>query len=178
MYEKPWPHAPAHRLTSDGVYIVTAATLYKENFFQSPEKLTLLESSLLALAKEYGWGLEAWAVFPNHYHFVAHSEVGGRSIRELIHRLHSLTAWKVNQMDRAKGRKVWHNYWETKLTFQKSYLARLSYVHRNAVKHGLVSVASQYPWCSASWFERTATPAFRKTLYEMKIDRVNVRDDF
>ena len=57
-------------------------------------------------------------------------------------------------------------------------LARLNYVHQNAVKHKLVTVANQYPWCSAAWFERVATPAQVKTIYEFKIDRVKVEDDF
>ncbi len=73
---------------------------------------------------------------------------------------------------------MWHNFWDTKLTFEKSYLARLNYVHQNAVKHGLVTVANQYRWCSAAWFERTATPAQMKTIYSFKIDQVRVADDF
>ena len=47
-----------------------------------------------------------------------------------------------------------------------------------AVKHGLVPVANQYRWCSAAWFERTASPAQVKTIYRFKIDRVQVDDDF
>jgi len=30
----------------------------------------------------------------------------------------------------------------------------------NPCRYGLVPVASSYPWCSAGWFERTATPVF------------------
>ena len=66
----------------------------------------------------------------------------------------------------------------TKLTHQHSYLTRLNYVHQNAVKHKLVPVANQYPWCSAAWFERVASPAQVKTIYGFKIDRVSVEDDF
>jgi len=64
------------------------------------------------------------------------------------------------------------------LTFERSWLARLNYVHQNPVKHGVVPVANQYPWCSAAWFERTASPAQVKTIYSFKTDRVNVYDDF
>jgi putative transposase len=73
---------------------------------------------------------------------------------------------------------VWHNFRETLLTYQKSYLARLNYVHHNAVKHGLVRVANQYPCCSAAWFERTATPAQVRTIYRFKTDRLQVFDDY
>ena len=76
------------------------------------------------------------------------------------------------------GRQVWHNFWETKLTYEKSYLVRLNYVHQNPVKHGLVQFASQYPWCSAGWFERTARAAQVKTIYSLKLDKVKVYDEY
>jgi hypothetical protein len=50
--------------------------------------------------------------------------------------------------------------------------------HQNPVKHGLVPVANQYPWCSAAWFERTAPAAMVKSIYRFKVDQVRVRDDF
>ena len=84
----------------------------------------------------------------------------------------------LNKLDGVQGRKVWHNFWDTRLTHQYSYLARLNYVHQNAVRHGLVPVANQYKWCSAAWFERSASPAQVKTIYSFKIDAVKVEDDF
>jgi len=81
-------------------------------------------------------------------------------------------------MDDMIGRSVWFNFWDTKLTYERSYLARLNYVHQNPVKHGLVNVANQYGWCSAAWFERTGTPAMVKTVYGFKIDKLNIADDY
>ena len=43
--------------------------------------------------------------------------------------------------------------WDRELTFEKSYLARLNYVHHNPVHHKLVPVTGEYAWCSARWFE-------------------------
>jgi len=68
-----WPHAPAHKLTEDGTYIVTAGTYQKAHHFHNTERLHFLTKTLLALSKKYGWRLQAWAVFPNHYHFIAKS---------------------------------------------------------------------------------------------------------
>ena len=59
--DKDWPHAPVHRLDTDGVYMVTAATLYKAHRFDSPEKLSLLENTLLSLAKQFDWRLDVRA---------------------------------------------------------------------------------------------------------------------
>jgi putative transposase len=69
-------------------------------------------------------------------------------------------------------------YWETRLTYRRSYLARLSYVHRNAAHHRLVCEPSPYPWCSAGWLERRANASFYKTIMRFGIDRLKVPDEF
>jgi putative transposase len=175
---KDWPHAPVHRLADNAVYFVTASTLHRQHLFDTPEKRDLLEGLLLSMAKQFGWQLEAWAVFANHYHLVTRGHPDSRNLSEFLHDLHGVSSIELNKLDGIKGRKVWFNYWDTKLTIQFSYLARLNYVHQNAVRHKLATVANQYPWCSAAWFERVASTAQVKTIYSFKIDRVNVEDDF
>src|SRR5262245_5525240 len=176
--EKDWPHAPLHRISECGTYMVTAGTLRKQHLFASAERLDFLERTLLTLAKHHGWQLDAWAVFSNHYHFVGHAQEHSTDLRNYLKHLHADTARFVNTKDGAMGRVVWHNFWDTQLTFEKSYQARLNYVHQNAVKHGLVPVANQYCWCSAAWFERTAPAPIVTTIYGFKIDKLNIRDDF
>ena len=51
-------------------------------------------------------------------------------------------------------------------------------MHQNAVKHGLVKVANEYPWCSAAWFERIARPAQVKTIYGFKTNLLKVNDAY
>ena len=117
-------------------------------------------------------------MFANHYHLVARGQHDSKNLGEFLHRLHGVSAHDLNQLDGVQDRQVWFNFRDTKLTIQHSYLARLNYVHQNAVKHKLVPVANQYPWCSAAWLERVASPAQVKTIYGFKIDRVKVEDDF
>ena len=81
---KDWPHAPVHRLSENGVYIVTAGTFHKQHLFDSDARRDLLERLLLSQAKAHGWDLEAWAVFANHYHFVARGNPGSTHLRESI----------------------------------------------------------------------------------------------
>ena len=178
MIKPDWPHAPVHRLSNHGTYIVTAGTLHKLPIFRGEKKLDLLHDTLLKLAQQHGWHLEAWAVFANHYHFIAHATENASKRDVFLTQLHADTAREVNERDHDSGRQVWFNFWDTELTFEKSYLARLAYVHRNAVKHGLVPVANQYRWCSAAWFERTARPAQVKTIYSFKTDKLKVFDEF
>ena len=158
--------------------MVTGATLHKRLFFSTPEKLTSLENNILTLAKLYSWQLEAWAVFMNHYHLIVRSELNAARLDIYLKHLHSKSAIDVNVEDSTPGRQVWYNFWETRLTYERSYLARLNYVHQNAVKHGLVRVANQYEWCSAAWFERIASPAAVKTIYSFKTDKLKIDDDY
>jgi len=181
-YDKtPWPHAPLHRLSERGTYFVTTGTYHKTHHFRTAERLGVLHRGLLTVARDFGWRLEAWAVFSNHYHFVGHSPAGeesAKSLSRMLGLLHEKTAKWINRLDAAPGRQVWHNFYDTRLTYERSYLARLNYTHQNAVKHGLVPVANQYTWCSAAWFERTARPAAVKTIYGFKTDRLQVCDDY
>ncbi len=84
----------------------------------------------------------------------------------------------VNSIDQTPTRKVWHQFWDTKITIPTSYLARLNYVHQNPVKHGLVSIASQYDWCSAKKFEVYAKRSFVKSVYSFDFTKVNIYDTF
>jgi putative transposase len=177
----PWPHAPTHQLGERGTYNVTASTYLKQHHFRGARRLRVLHRGLLKVAGQFGWQLEAWAVFSNHDHFVAHSPGNApdaTSLSSMSSLLHVKTAEWVNKLDDTPGGQVWFNFRDTRLTHQRSYLARLNQVHQNAVKHGLVLVACQYPWCSAGWFERTASAAMVKAIYRFKTDRISVDDDF
>jgi putative transposase len=175
-----WAHAPVHRISEDGVYMVTAATYQKQPIFSGDARLSALTSGLMKYVRLHSWKLEAWAVFPNHYHFIGHpvKKGGSKTLRTMLAEFHKKSASWVNSLDGTIGRKVWHNFWESLLTYQKSYLARQHYVHANAVKHGIVSVANQYQWCSAAWFEKHSTPAQIKTVYGFKIDKLHIDDDY
>jgi REP-associated tyrosine transposase len=177
----PWPHAPTHQLSNHGTYFVTAGTYLKAHHFYSPQRLDVLHRGLLSVTRDFSWNLEAWAVFSNYYHFVAHSPGNSEdasSLSRMLGVLHRRTAEWSNRLDKTPGRKVWHNFWDTRLTYQKSYLTRLNYVHQNAVKHGLVPVANLYQWCSARWFEQIASPAMVRSIYRFKIDQLNIPDNF
>jgi len=179
LHKTPWPHAPLHQLSESGTYFVTAGTLHKQHLFRGQARLAVFHRGLLTVACDFGWQLEAWAVFSNHYHFVAHSpQTGADNLSEMLGQLHEKLAKWINGLDKANGRQVWFNFRETRLTYEKSFLGRLKYTHQNAVKHKLVPVANQYPWCSAAWFERTALPAQINTIYGLKTDQLEVYDEY
>lgn len=173
-----WPHSPLHSFHDKGIYMLTGATQYRTAFFKTDDDLEMLHDLLLELAEKYQWKLEAWAIFSNHYHFVAQSPDNPQSLEKFITHLHASSARQLNSCHQTPGRKVWYQYWDTKITFQKSYIARLNYVIQNPVKHKLVGIANQYKWCSANWFEKNASKAYFETVTNTKTDLVNVDDDF
>ena len=174
----PWHHGPLHFLVERGVYMVTAGTHLKEHCFRAPDRLEFLHETLHAVSSEYGWDLKAWAVMSNHYHFVASSPDNPASLRRMLSKLHTLTAKIVNAQNSTPGRKVWHQFWDTRLTFERSYLARLNYVHQNPVHHRLVTQATAYPWCSAARFESEAELSFQKIVASMPTNEISVVDDY
>jgi putative transposase len=159
------------------MYIVTAGTYQKQPLFNGDNRLSYLTNALLHQAQKHGLGLQAWAVFPNHYHLITQTEKATTLVKFARH-LHSISAKQMNRLDGTPGRKVWHQYWDTQITFQRSFLVRLHYVHTNAVRHRLVATPEGYPWCSAGWFAKTAARSFYKTVMNLSSDQVAVPDDY
>ena len=173
-----WPHAPAHWLFEAGLYIVTTGTYRKLPHLNSPQRLDLVQESLFEYAHEFAWDLRAWAILANHYHFVAASPSDPDTLRKFLGKLHMQTAKLLNRLDNTPGRTVWYQGGDSHITFERSYLARLSYVHYTPSRPGIVPVAENSPRCSAAWFAQNASPAFVKTVKNFKTDRLNVPDDF
>jgi putative transposase len=173
-----WPHAPVHRLSETGTYMVTGATYQKAHRMWDHQRLDLVRDLLLTTASEFGWRLQAWAIMSNHYHFVAISPDNPESLRNFVHKFHSQTGKRLNELDAAPGRRVWYQYYDSHIKYERSYFARLKYVHENPVHHGLVAAASNYRWCSAAWFQREADLAFQKTIASFKTDQLSVVDRF
>ena len=173
-----WPHSPIHRLADPGTYCVTGATYVKQPIFRGAERLEYLSDTCLAVCEKHRWRLQAWAVFPNHYHFVAASPASGVTLTPFTKELHSVTAIQANRWDHAVGRKVWFQYWETELTYPESYFARLSYVHRNAVHHGSCASLRFMRGVRRGGSSAAPTASFYKRIMTMKIDRVKIEDEF
>ena len=175
---KVYPHNPPHYFVPNAMYMITGAILHNQYLLNENRKKEFVLETLFERSKLLGWGLEAWAILNNHYHLVAQAPENVNTLSKLIRQAHSITAIQLNDWDNARGRQVWFNYWDSCLTYEKSYLARLHYVHMNPVKHGLVEDPLDYPYCSYRWFIERVDEKLRKQVFEQQIDRVNVFDDF
>jgi putative transposase len=149
---KTYPHNPPHYFVPNAMYIVTGAILHNEHLLNENKRKEFVLQTLFERAKLLNWNLQAWAVLNNHYHFIGRAPENAMTLEKLIRQLHSITAIEINRWDNTRRRQVWFSYWDSCLTYEKSYLARLHYVHMNPVKHGLVDDAIDYPFCSYRWF--------------------------
>lgn len=157
--------------------MITGGTLNKEHFFHDHRRLHLMQDHLLTRLDELGWEVRAWACLSNHYHVLALSPDYG-DLSALIRGFHSKLAIELNKLDHSPGRRVMYQYWDRCVTSTNGYFARLNYVMQNPVKHGVVKDAQLYPFCSARWFHRTQTSAFRRRVTSYGIERVSEPDDF
>lgn len=175
---KQWPHSPSHFFLETGTYMITGSTLHKQHFFTQPNELDLLQETLFELAEKYGFHLQAWALFSNHYHLMLQTSDDPKCLRKFITHLHASSARSLNLLQNQIGRKVWFQYWDTRITFEKSYLARLNYIMQNPVKHKLVKDSNDYPWCSIHWFSTNASEPRKKSIFSFKTDTIQVADDY
>ncbi len=174
---KPHLNTPPHWFVSNAIYIVTGAILYKKPLLDSNAKLANFCETLLERANILGWSMQAWFVMSNHYHFIAQSPENALSLKALIQGIHSISAKFVNQIDGTPGRRVWYNYWDTCIQTEQSYYARLNYVIRNPVKHGLVQNPEDYPFSSYKYFIENSEAEFQKIVFSCA-DDAQVEDDY
>jgi len=175
---KTYLHNPPHYFVPNAMYMVTGAILHKQHLLSEARRKEFFLKTLFAKASSFDWVLEAWAVLHNHYHFIAQAPENATTLAKLIQQIHSITAIQINKWDNTSGRQVWQNYWDTCITYEKSYLARLRYVHENPVKHGLVENAIDYPYCSYKWFIEQSDDDLTKQVVNQPIDKIKIIDDF
>lgn len=177
-----WPKTPSRKLNEKGTFAVTGETARKGYLFDTPEKLDILQETLLKLALEFQWQLEAWSLFSNHYHFLVSSKTP-ENLDDFIEAFHSKTSELLNAYDSVEKRKVWSQYSVNRIVMQASHNAFLNFIHHNCVKHGLTKDATTYRWCSAKWFEAINDPEYVKKIKSFGsksfgINNLTIIDDF
>jgi putative transposase len=172
------PHTPPHLFKPSSIYFVTGTTALKKPFLAVDLAKENFQNTLFTRSRLLGWQLEAWAILDNHYHFMASAPTDASTLTRLIRVVHSSSANFINKLDKVQGRRVWYNYWDSCITNETSYLARLHYVNMNPVKHGLVEKSEDYPFSSYRWFVETAETKFQKMVFSQPIDHINVHNNF
>jgi putative transposase len=75
-------------------------------------------------------------------------------------------------------KKIFYNYWDSCITYEKSYFGRLHYIWFNPVKHGYVDDPIDWKW--GSYYYRFADEGnkLKKIMDNYPCDRINIMDNF
>src|SRR5688572_14589494 len=108
QHRRPW-HWPPHRMDSNRVHFHLTAACYEHVpiIGKTPVRMDSFSFDLLNTVANAGALVLAWAVLPNHYHLLVHSENIIRVLFQLG-RFHGRTSRSWNAEDQTAGRKVFH----------------------------------------------------------------------
>ncbi len=143
-------HAPPHQQCDTQTYLLTGACFEHAANLHSETRRREFEGKLLSRLEEVeNTQIFAWCVLPNHYHVVVQGDLA--VMGQKLHRLHNGTSTQWNREDQTPGRCVWYRFFDRNLRTERLFHVALNYVHTNAVKHGYVRRAEDWPTCSARW---------------------------
>ena len=177
---KEYKHNPPHLFRSNAKYFITGATYEKKYFLITNKAKARVFKSLYKGFNSLGWTLEDWVILHNHYHLMANAPENAETLSAIIRDIHKFTAmWLKKNIPKTKSvEKIWWNYWDTCITYEKSYFARLNYIWFNPVKHKLVEKAEDWKFGSYYYRYRKEKEYLKKLKKKYPFDKVKVKDDF
>jgi putative transposase len=177
---KTYNHNPPHLFRNSAKYFITASTYRKEKYLRKNQTKYIVLNSIKFGFNRYDWLLEDWVILDNHYHLMVQAKENANKLPKIINDIHKFTTLKLKKefSELRKKQRIWYNYWDTCITYEKSYFARLNYIWFNPVKHGYTNDPAN--WKFGSYFERynTEKDFFNLIVNKYKSDKVRVRDDF
>ncbi len=147
-------HHPPHLFLDDTWYLITAATLDHARHLAGEESKTIVRDTLRSLVLRFDIRLLAWVILDNHYHLLLRPK-HGEALSQLVRQLHGRSSREINLHDKAQGRQIWHNYWDTRVRSESDLWVHVNYVHNNPVKHGYVKDLGAWKFSSYAYYRRT-----------------------
>ena len=131
--------------------MITGAIHQKHRLLWPAGYKDLVRDQLKALVVEFDLRLAVWVILDNHYHLLVKSHIGA-ALSRFFGRLHGRSSFDLNRLDDARGRQVWHNYWDTCVRGETDYWTRFNYIHYNPVKHGYVARIEDWSFSSYHYY--------------------------
>jgi putative transposase len=148
---QPTSHHPPHVYLDDAWYIITSAVYRGQHLLRPAGHKDLVRDVLKTLVVEFKLTLAAWVILDNHSHILVKSHVG-TDLSQFVKRWHGRTSFELNGRDNARGRQVWHNYWDSCIRTEADYWVRFNYIHYNPVKHGYVEQTEGWAYSSYRYY--------------------------
>ena len=147
----PPPHHPPHIYLDNTWYMITGSIYRKRHLLKPESHKELIRDQIMELKNVYRFNLAAWVILDNHYHLLIKSHIG-KQLTRFIARLHGRTSFELNGRDHARGRQVWHNYWDTCMRTDSDLWTHFNYIHHNPVKLGYVISMEEWRFSSCQYY--------------------------
>ena len=204
---KTYKHNPPHLFRSNAKYFITGATCEHVHYMESDEAKDIFLNYLFKSFEHYNWKIEDWVVLDNHYHLMANAPENAETLAQVINNVHRFSSSGIKsllesleslecincvdavptqsehkaaptQSEHSTTKKMFHNYWDTCITYENSYYARLHYLWYNPVKHGYVKHQLEWKYSSFYYRHQDEKEYLDKIMKLYPCDKVKVFDDF
>lgn len=147
-------------------YFFTVLTHEQQPIFRNAQAVALFQAGVNHVRERHSFEIDAFVILPDHIHTVWTLPEGDadfskrwRLIKEAFTKPFARQTQQLalSASRRAKGEHaVWQRrFWEHVIRDEADYAAHVDYIHYNPVRHGLVSVARNWPHSSfPDWVER------------------------
>jgi putative transposase len=138
-------------------YFVTCCLEGRRPLFRHHELAELILALYSARRDRGEMALHAYCIMPDHYHMLVTLH-GDASISSVVRATHSLFAPTCRRVAKVRGRLWQRRFYDHVIRDAADFQTRLSYVHGNPVRAGLVEEPVAYPWSSLRFWEEGIGP--------------------
>lgn len=143
-----------------GTYFFTVVTFRRRRFLTEEEPRRWLREAIEVTRGDWPFRIDAWVLLPDHLHCIWTLPDGDSDYSTrwaLIKGRFTKKAkgvllredWMTDSKRKHREGTVWQRrYWEHLDRDDRDFEAHMDYIHFNAVKHGLVSRVSDWPFSS------------------------------
>ena len=141
---KSYQHNPPHLFIDNAKYFITVSTLGKHPYLKSENAKWSALNYLIKLLNVYHWELEDWVILDNHVHMMINAPEDSTSLSNVMNNFHRFTAnWLSKHKIKRIGEKYFHNCWDTCITYEKLYFARLNLYMDESCKTWFCGIAGE-----------------------------------
>jgi len=135
-------------------YFITIVTYKRKPILNDSKIINILKYSITKVMEKYPFTIDALVVLPDHLHMLIQmpSEDSNHSKRIRLIKTH----FTKKIIPTLNTNQIWQpRYWEHCIRNECDYFQYLDYIHYNPVKHGYVSLPSEWPYSSLiKWIKK------------------------
>lgn len=133
---------------------ITIVTAQRIPYFSKKENISILFTTLENVHEYYSFNLFAYAVLPDHLHYLLDLTDGNQDFSQIIHSLkRNFTLNYKKHYHLNQPISIWQKrFWDHIIRDERDLQNHLDYIHWNPVKHKVVDLPSQYEFSSFAKF--------------------------